>query len=97
VDEDRKARINRLKWHCRRALLELDLVFDRFWECHEDDLDVQGEAALERLLELEDHDLWALVSGREVTDDEQLAGMIKRLREASPAANFGATAAFQRT
>ena len=27
MEEDRKARINRLKWHCRRALLELDLVF----------------------------------------------------------------------
>jgi antitoxin CptB len=88
VEEDRKARINRLKWHCRRALLELDLVFDRFWERYEDTLDVQGEAALESLLELEDHDLWALVSGREVTDDPQQASMIERLREVSPIANF---------
>jgi hypothetical protein len=44
MDEERKARINRLKWHCRRALLELDLVFDRFWERYEDSLDAQGEA-----------------------------------------------------
>jgi antitoxin CptB len=88
VSEERKARINRLKWHCRRALLELDIVFDRFWERHEDDLDVQGEAALESLLELEDHDLWALVSGREVTEDPLQAAMIERLREVSPAANF---------
>ncbi|MCF8151018.1 MAG: succinate dehydrogenase assembly factor 2 [Burkholderiaceae bacterium] len=88
MKEDRKARINRLKWHCRRALLELDLVFDRFWEHYEENLDVQGEAALEKLLEQEDHDLWALVSGREVTADPQLANMIERLREVSPAANF---------
>jgi len=88
MDEERRARINRLKWHCRRALLELDLVFDRFWESHGDDLDAQGEAALERLLELEDHDLWALVSGREAADDPQLAGMVERLRKVSPAANF---------
>ncbi|MFH1872250.1 MAG: succinate dehydrogenase assembly factor 2 [Pseudomonadota bacterium] len=88
MKEDRKARINRLKWHCRRALLELDLVFDRFWERHEGDLDAQGEAALERLLELQDHDLWALVSGRDATDDPQLKKMIERLREVSPAANF---------
>ena len=26
MNEDRRARINRLKWHCRRALLELDLA-----------------------------------------------------------------------
>lgn len=82
MEEDRKARINRLKWHCRRSLLELDLVFDRFWERHEEDLDAPGEAALERLLELQDHDLWALVVGREVTDDPQLMGMIAQLQEA---------------
>jgi len=81
MEEDRKARINRLKWHCRRSLLELDLVFDRFWVRHEGDLDAQGEAALERLLELQDHDLWALVIGREVTEDPQLMGMITRLQE----------------
>lgn len=88
MEEDRKARINRLKWHCRRALLELDLVFDRFWERYEESLDTQGEAALEKLLELEDHDLWALVSGREAATDPRQAAMIERLREVSPAANF---------
>ncbi|MCX7166763.1 MAG: succinate dehydrogenase assembly factor 2 [Rhodocyclales bacterium] len=88
MEEDRTARINRLKWHCRRALLELDLVFDRFWERYEETLDEQGEAALERLLEEEDHDLWALVSGRDVTEEPQLAAMIERLREVSPIANF---------
>jgi succinate dehydrogenase flavin-adding protein (antitoxin of CptAB toxin-antitoxin module) len=36
------------------------------------------------LLEQEDHDLWALVSGRDVTDDPRLAAMIERLREVSP-------------
>ena len=88
MEEDRRARINRLKWHCRRALLELDLVFDHFWERYEDALDAQGEAALEGLLELEDHDLWALVSGREVATDPQQSAMIERLREVSPAADF---------
>jgi antitoxin CptB len=81
MDEERGARIGRLKWHCRRALLELDLIFQRFWERHGDDLDQQGEVTLARLLELEDHDLWALVSGKEGTDDPRLAAMIERLRE----------------
>lgn len=80
MDEQRKARINRLKWHCRRALLELDLVFQRFWAREGDELDAQTEEALTRLLELEDHDLWALVNGKDETDDPQLQGMIERLR-----------------
>jgi len=81
MDDLRRARINRLKWHCRRALLELDLVFQRFWAREGDELDAATEAALTRLLALEDHDLWALVSGREATDDAQLKGIIERLQQ----------------
>jgi len=40
------------------------------------------EAALERLLEMEDHDLWELVSGRRETGDPQLKGMIAKLHQA---------------
>lgn len=80
MDNERKARINRLKWHCRRALLELDLVFQRFWVRQGDDLDATSEDALRRLLALEDHDLWALVSGKEHTSDPILQGFIERLR-----------------
>jgi succinate dehydrogenase flavin-adding protein (antitoxin of CptAB toxin-antitoxin module) len=36
---------------------------------------------LTRLLELEDHDLWALVSNKRTTDDVELAAMIKRLQK----------------
>ena len=77
---DRHARIGKLKWHCRRALLELDLVFARFWAREEVSFDVQSEAVLTRLLELEDHDLWALVSNKVTTADVELAGMVKRLQ-----------------
>ena len=73
------ARDERLRWHCRRALLELDIVFSRFWA-------LQGERALEvgeaesltRLLALEDHALWDLVSGRDQTLTNEL--MLERLR-----------------
>ncbi|CAG0928217.1 MAG: hypothetical protein EFKGCFLK_01402 [Rhodocyclaceae bacterium] len=81
-EEDRGARLRRLRWHCRRALLELDLVFQRFWRQAGDDLNDSDAAALERLLELEDHDLWELASGRRDTDDPQLRGIVERLRQA---------------
>ena len=77
---DRNARIGKLKWHCRRALLELDLVFARFWAREEADFDVQSERVLTRLLELEDHDLWALVSNKATTADAELAAMVRRLQ-----------------
>ena len=80
MDAARHARIGRLKWHCRRALLELDLVFQRFWAREQDQLDEATEAALVRLLELEDHDLWALVSNKRTTEDVELSALVKRLQ-----------------
>jgi succinate dehydrogenase flavin-adding protein (antitoxin of CptAB toxin-antitoxin module) len=81
MEEDRGARLRRLRWHCRRALLELDLMFQRFWARVGDDIDAGSEAALERLVAMEDHDLWDLVSGRRETDDPQLKGMVEKLRQ----------------
>ncbi|MDR2000084.1 MAG: succinate dehydrogenase assembly factor 2, partial [Zoogloeaceae bacterium] len=78
MDEQQRVRREKLRWHCRRALLELDIVFQRFW-AREDELSEKDEAALEKLLAMEDHDLWDLVSGREQTGDPQLKSMIDRL------------------
>ena len=81
MDDQRHARLNRMRWHSRRALLELDLVLQRYWARYGDTVDVADEAALVRLLELEDHELWGLVSGREVTGDQEMNRMLGRLRE----------------
>ena len=80
--DDQGRQQQRLRWHCRRALLELDLVFQRFWLKAGDGLGDEDAAALERLLEMEDHDLWELVSGRRETDDPRLKGVVAQLRQA---------------
>lgn len=82
MNELQEGRIGRLKWHCRRALLELDIVFQRFWAKQGDTLDAATADALEKLLALEDHDLWELVNGRADTADPQLKFMVERLRQA---------------
>jgi antitoxin CptB len=78
MDEQRRIRREKLRWHCRRALLELDIVFQRFW-AREQELTDQDEVVLEQLLAMEDHDLWHLVSGRTQAEDPQVENMIKRL------------------
>ena len=80
--DDQGRQQQRLRWHCRRALRELDLVFQRFWLKAGDGLGDEDAAALERLLEMEDHDLWELVSGRRETDDPRLKGIVAQLRQA---------------
>jgi antitoxin CptB len=82
MEEQQRIRRERLRWHCRRALLELDIVFERFWKRTGDELDEATADTLERLLEMEDHELWELVSGRSATDDPQLKGLVERLRQA---------------
>ena len=70
-------RHNRLKWKCRRGLLELDLVLQDFVQerMEEDDLGMLNE-----LLELGDNDLWAIVSGRSERYEERFGGIVARLR-----------------
>lgn len=80
IDERSRARIGKLRWHCRRALLELDIVFQRFWSEVGDDLDDVTMNTLEALLEEEDHDLWELVSGRRHSEDPARQRLLERLR-----------------
>ena len=82
MDEARRVRIGKLRWHCRRALLELDIVFQRFWGEVGDKLDDATMDVLEKLLEEEDHDLWELVSGRRHSEDPQTQALLSRLRAA---------------
>jgi len=74
--------IERLKWRSRRGLLELDLVFERFWKGAGLKLTDGDAAALEKLLELPDNDLLDLVMGRTHAGEDELAAMVAKLRAA---------------
>lgn len=74
---DRVAR-QRLKWKCRRGLLELDLVLERVLTALGDD----EVPALDALLELPDNDLWDIVCGRSDPYDPHLTAIVARLRAA---------------
>ncbi len=54
---------HRLKWKCRRGLLELDLVLVKFLERHAAGLDEAKLVTLNELLDLQDNDLWDIVKG----------------------------------
>jgi antitoxin CptB len=70
---------DKLKWKCRRGLLELDLVLERFLQrCGSFE---EGElASLQALLDLPDNELWDVVSGRSDDFDPRLGEMVARLR-----------------
>jgi antitoxin CptB len=74
---ERAAR-DRLYWKCRRGLLELDLVLQRFIPILRDE-DVQP---LQILLDLPDNDLWDIIIGRSDRYDPRLEQTVARLRAA---------------
>ena len=65
---------NRLFWKCRRGLLELDIVLNRYLVKHPED------NALSDLLDLPDNDIWDYVSGRSDPVDEWYRATVERLR-----------------
>lgn len=70
----------RVRWQCRRALLELDLVFTRFLERHFDRLTDGQLADLDDLLLVEDHDLWAMINGSQPVTNDRWKEMVELLR-----------------
>ncbi len=57
--------LRRLRWQCRRGLLELDLLFVRFLEQHYSALNEAERDAFQRLLEQPDQTLLAWLQGQQ--------------------------------
>lgn len=56
--------LNRLRWQCRRGLLENDLILEKFLDRHGDGLSGDRLAVFQSLLQLGDNELWDILSGR---------------------------------
>jgi antitoxin CptB len=74
--------LDRIRWHCRRGLLELDLVLTRFLERHFAALSPDQRKAFTMLLEYPDNDLWDLVCGRTEAGSGASAAVVRLLRDA---------------
>lgn len=56
--------VRRLSWRCRRGLLELDIVLQRFSENHLASLSAQELLAFDSLLDLPDNEFLDVVTSR---------------------------------
>lgn len=69
-------RYARLKWACRRGMLELDVLLQPFVEEAFNDLSEQDKETFERLLTCDDPDLFAWFMGHQACNDPELARMV---------------------
>ncbi len=76
--------LSKLKWRCRRGLLENDLFIERFFQRHERELTVRQANALNGLMDLSDNDLLDLLLRRKepegVLDTADVKDLLELLR-----------------
>ena len=68
---------NRLRWRCRRGMKELDLLLENYLDTLTKETDL---LAFERLLECNDTDLYAWLTGRGVPAAADLASVVVGIR-----------------
>lgn len=79
---DERTEFNRLYWHSRRGMLEIDVMLMPFTKHHYLTLNADDRAAYRKLLDCEDQDIWEWLRGFELPDDAELARIILRVRGA---------------
>ncbi len=77
ISSQRKAKIN---WNCRRGMLELDLIFERFFKNTFDTLSDDQVNVFERLLDQPDPDLYAWLMGYETPVDKELMNIVALIK-----------------
>lgn len=71
--------VRRLRWQCRRGMLELDHLLLRFLDLGFPALDPIGRGELAALLRQQDQDLSDWFMGRREPDDARLASLVRHI------------------
>ena len=73
--------LDRLRWHCRRGMLELDLMLHRFIDSRLESLTPDELERFKELLDLQDSELWQVLSGREEIQDQRLKPIVLMIKD----------------
>lgn len=71
--------LNRLFWHSRRGMLELDVLLVPFVQEVYAQLDAEDQARYRKLLECEDQDLFGWFMERSEPEDDDLRRMVRMI------------------
>jgi len=74
--------LDKIRWHCRRGLLELDLILEKFNQRYLGGLDAEQLECFKELLAFYDNDLLDLVKGRAAAPDRRYHYVLQLLRTA---------------
>jgi antitoxin CptB len=72
--------LERVRWRCRRGLLELDLVLQRFVDEYYARLGEAERRQFETLLDLSDNELWDMITLRKKQGNSHLQHVLSLLQ-----------------
>jgi antitoxin CptB len=80
--------LSKLRWRCRRGLLENDIYIERFFERYADTLTIREAGALGLLMDLSDYDLLDIHLARKTLEQvnpelvrDDVVEIVSKLRE----------------
>lgn len=76
------AELDKIRWQCRRGMLELDLILEKFIQQHLTNLDPEQLERFKELLAFPDNDLLDLVMERVAVPDQGYNNVLQLLRAA---------------
>ncbi len=74
--------LERVRWRCRRGLLELDIVLGRFIEQRYAGLDEAQQLAFDALLDMPDTTLWDMITGKAAPQEDDQRAVLELLKTA---------------
>ena len=81
--QDEQAELSRIRWQCRRGMLELDIFLESFMDKAYTQLTPKQKQAFSDLLETPDQMLLDYLMGRVIPYDKDIADVTKQVRLAT--------------
>ena len=72
--------LDRIRWRCRRGMLELDIVLQGFVDKHYMQLNKTELQQFDTLLNLPDNDLWDMITLKKEVEDIKLQPVLQLLQ-----------------
>ena len=72
--------LDRVRWRCRRGLLELDILLGRFVAAHYAQLDEAEKHTFDALLDMPDNPLWDMIAGRQEAAFSEQQALLEKIR-----------------
>lgn len=72
--------LKRMRWRCRRGLLELDIFLQPFVALHYANLSDAEILVFDELLDMPDNTLWDMMTGRQQTDNQAQLALLDKIK-----------------